>query len=137
MGATRHLIVGNGVAGTTAAQEIRRRDAAGRITVIADEGEPYYYRASLSEWIAEDNTTEMMYARTSAFYDAMRIESITGSVVQVDAESKQVLLKDGDRVPYDRLLIATGASPNVIPIDGLADPLAYRTWAELARSRHG
>ncbi|MGC9349894.1 MAG: NAD(P)/FAD-dependent oxidoreductase [Anaerolineae bacterium] len=128
MAATKYLIIGNGVAGITAAQEIRRHDEAGQITVIGDEGEPYYYRASLSEWIAEDNTTEMTYARTPEFYEAMHIETVTGLVSEVDPEQKSVTLENGDRMPYDKLLIATGARPNVIPIDGLSDPLAYRTW---------
>jgi nitrite reductase (NADH) large subunit len=128
MTATRYLIIGNGVAGISAAQEIRRHDDTGQITIIGDEGEPYYYRASLSEWIAEDNTTEMIYARTPAFYEAMRFETRTGLVNQVDPANKSVTLENGETIPYDKLLIATGARANVIPIDGLSDPLVYRTW---------
>ncbi|MCU0521533.1 MAG: FAD-dependent oxidoreductase [Anaerolineae bacterium] len=125
---TRYLIIGNGVAGITAAQEIRAHDPAGQITIIGDEGKPYYYRASLSEWIAEDSTTEQTYARTTGFYEAMRIENVTGRVDRIDAERKQVSLESGDQTPYDKLLIATGASPNAVPIAGLEDPMAYRTW---------
>ena len=41
---TRYLILGNGVAGLSAAQEIRRADPDGKITIVADEADPYYYR---------------------------------------------------------------------------------------------
>jgi nitrite reductase (NADH) large subunit len=133
MRATHYLIIGNGVAGVTAAQEIRRHDAAGQITLIGDETDPYYYRASLSEWITEDSTTDMTYARTAAFYKAMRLETPTGRVIQVDAEQKRVILEKGDPVSYDKLLIATGASANVAPIEGLNDSLVYRTWDDARR----
>ena len=128
MTTTHYVIVGNGVAGLSAAQEIRRHDPEGRITIVSDEDEPTYYRASLSEWIAEDNTTEMTYARTEGFYEAMRFERFIGLVSTVDAERKTVSMADGTQRSYDKLLIATGARASLIPIEGLEAPLGYRTW---------
>ncbi len=133
MAATHYVIIGNGIAGLSAAQEIRRHDSEGRITIVSDEVEPTYYRASLSEWIAEDNTTEMTYARTEGFYTTMGLERLTGRVDGVDPESKTVAMDDGTQQSYDRLLIATGARANVIPIEGLEAPLAYRTWDDARR----
>jgi nitrite reductase (NADH) large subunit len=127
---TRYLIIGNGVAGITAAEKIREVDADGEITVIGDEGEPYYYRASLSEWLSGDSTEEMVYARTPAFYDTMHIDVVDGLVTKVIPDEKQVELDSGATRSYDKLLIATGARANSFPIEGLADEeiLVYRTW---------
>ncbi|MGC9348143.1 MAG: NAD(P)/FAD-dependent oxidoreductase [Anaerolineae bacterium] len=128
MTGTRYVIIGNGIAGITAAQEIRHADRGGEITIVGDEGDPYYYRASLSEWISEKNTPEKVRARTSDFYENMRFETVDGRVTAVDPDAKTAVLEDGSSLSYDRLLIATGASPNRIPIDGLEDFLVYRTW---------
>jgi NADPH-dependent 2,4-dienoyl-CoA reductase/sulfur reductase-like enzyme len=85
----QYLIIGNGVAGITAAQAIRHADPAGGIVLIGDEGEPYYYRASLSEWISGQTTDEMLPGRTVEFYDQMHIEQVAGHVAQVDSAPNQ------------------------------------------------
>ncbi len=135
MNATRYLIIGNGVAGVTAAQTIREVDIEGEITLIGDEGEPYYYRASLSEWISGDNTKEMVYARTPAFYDEMNLNLVNGLVTEVMPDEKQVTLESGKTRAYDKLLIATGARANRFPIEGLEENkiLVYRTWDHARR----
>jgi nitrite reductase (NADH) large subunit len=127
---TRYLILGNGVAGLSAAQEIRRADAGGSITIVADEADPYYYRASLSEWISEKSSDDAIVARTPAFYESMRLETVQGLATGVDPHAKIVTLADDRQIPYDKLLIATGANANRIPIEGLADSLSYRTWQD-------
>mgnify|MGYP006291286495 FL=1 len=130
MKATHYLIIGNGVAGITAAEKIREVDHDGTITIIGDEGEPYYYRASLSEWISDDNTKEMVYARTPDFYEDMRLHVIDGLVTEVIPDRNHVKLANGETHSYDKLLIATGARANRFPIEGLDEEaiLVYRTW---------
>lgn len=130
MSETTYLIIGNGVAGVSAAQEIRRADPAGRILVIGDEGEPYYYRASLSEWLSGQTSDEMLPARTAAFYEQMRIEQETGRVERVEPDARRVHLTDGRSWGYDKLLIATGAQANVYPVEGLDEALVFRTLAD-------
>jgi nitrite reductase (NADH) large subunit len=122
----RYVIVGNGMAGITAAQEIRRADTKGRICLIGDEGEPYYYRASLSEWISEKTTDEMLPGRTRAFYRDMDIDEVDRHVIRVSPESQKVYLAGGETLSYDRLLIATGARANTFPIRGLEEILVFR-----------
>jgi NAD(P)H-nitrite reductase large subunit len=126
-----YLIVGNGMAGISAAQEIRRADAEGRITIVGDEGEPYYYRASLSEWMAGETTDEMLPGRTPAFYEQMRLEQLTDRVTRVDAAARQVTLESGASMAYDKLLLATGARANRFAIEGLDEILVYRTLADV------
>ena len=122
-----YVIIGDGMAGITAAQEIRHADGAGRIVLIGDEDEPYYYRASMSEWMSGQTTDEALPGRTPAFYDQMRIERMSGHAVGVDAERKYVSLAGGGTLTYDKLLIATGARANTFPIRGLKEMLVFRT----------
>jgi nitrite reductase (NADH) large subunit len=130
MAEAEYLIVGNGMAGITAVQEIRHADPAGRILLVGDEGEPYYYRASLSEWISGDITDEMLPGRTREFYEQMHIEQVMGHVLQVDAETRRAYLADGDHIDYAKTLIATGAHANTIPIPGLPETLVFRSLAD-------
>jgi NADPH-dependent 2,4-dienoyl-CoA reductase/sulfur reductase-like enzyme len=130
MSTQRFVIIGNGVAGITAAQELRQLDNDAGISIISNEHE-YYYRASLSEWISERNTKEMMAGRTSAFYEQMKFDRITGTVEAVDPAARQVLL-GGQTISYDKLLIATGAAPNQFPIPGLSDSLVFRNFQDSA-----
>jgi nitrite reductase (NADH) large subunit len=131
------LIIGDGMAGITAAQEMRRRDASARIMVVSEEREPYYYRASLSEWIAGRITRDMLGGRSPAFYDDMRLQRIVGRVTRVEADDHVVILADGRRIAYDRLLIATGASPNKLSVPGLVatQTLTFRSMADAERIR--
>ncbi|MBN1582329.1 MAG: FAD-dependent oxidoreductase, partial [Anaerolineae bacterium] len=76
----KYLIIGNGMAGIAAAQEIRHTDSGGRIMIISDEGEPYYYRASMSEWLFGELSDEMLPGRTRPFYTHMRLEQISAHV---------------------------------------------------------
>jgi nitrite reductase (NADH) large subunit len=135
MDETTYLIIGNGVAGITAAQEIRRadprgRDPRGRILVVSDEDEPYYYRASLSEWISGQNTAEALPGRTPEFYDLMHIEQMAAHVVRIEPDTRQAILEDGRAISYEKLLIATGAYSNVYPIEGLEEGLTFRSLAD-------
>jgi len=135
MAETTYLIIGNGMAGLSAVQAIRKRDRAGCIILIGDEGIPYYYRASLSEWISGDLTDAMLTGRTPGFYDALRIEQVTGHIARIDSDARQVHLEDGRALAYDKLLIATGARANVFPVEGLEEILVFRTWADARQIR--
>jgi len=130
MAEAEYLIIGNGMAGITAVQEIRHTDPAGHIVLVGDEGEPYYYRASLSEWISGDISDEMLPGRTREFYEQMRIEQVMGHVVRVDAQTHRAYLADGDHIDYAKALVATGALANAIPIPGLVETLAFRSLAD-------
>ncbi len=132
MADVEYLIIGNGVAGITAAQEIRYADAYGRMLIVGDEDQPYYYRASLSEWISGQTSDEMLPGRTAAFYEQMDIEQMRGRVTRIDADARQAYLANGDTLKYDKLLIATGAQANVHPVEGLAeaDTLVFRDLAD-------
>ncbi|MBN1877463.1 MAG: NAD(P)/FAD-dependent oxidoreductase [Anaerolineae bacterium] len=128
--AMRYVIIGNGMAGITAAQESRRVDPYGKITLIGDEGESYYYRASLSAWIAGDITDAMLPGRGERFYRDMHIKQVTGHVARVDPEAKMLEFEDGSSMAYDRLLIASGARANTVVIEGLETINVLRSWTD-------
>jgi len=126
----RYVIVGNGVAGMSAAERLRQRDPEARITLVSDESQPYYYRASLSEWIAGETDCSSLYGRTRAFYDQMRLEAVWSRVGRAVPDRQRAILDDGSELPYDALLLATGAQPIRLEIPGLRESLAFRTWAD-------
>lgn len=128
----KHLVViGNGIAGVSAAEEARRTDPEAQLTLIGNEPIPYYYRSSLTEWITGQLTDENIQARTPAFFDAMGINQVAGMVIRVDPDLKQLIFDDGQKTAYDALCIATGAHPNIIPVEGM-DPLEIITYRSMA-----
>ena len=135
MNVVEYLIVGNGVAGITAAQEIRRADPDGRIVIVSDEGEPYYYRASMSEWLSGQTSDEMLPGRSAEFYRHMRLEQLPGHVVRVDPEAHQVHLEEGTPIGYRKLLIASGARANTFPVKGLGEILVFRSLSDVRTIR--
>ncbi|MFT5510415.1 MAG: NAD(P)H-nitrite reductase large subunit [Hyphomicrobiaceae bacterium] len=131
-----HVILGAGPAGVTAAETIRKQDPTAEITLVGGEGEPPYSRMAipylLEGKIGEDGT----YLRqTKDHYQTHAIKVAQGPVTAVDTAAKSVALKDGNSIAYDKLLIATGASPVRPPIDGLDQPGVHTCWT-LEDARH-
>jgi len=115
----RHIIVGNGVAGITAATELARRQA-GQIVIYGAEPYPYYYRPRLPYFLAGDITQEQLVVHPDSWYESKGIEIHRGTTVaRLSTGQKSIALADGTEVPYDRLLIASGAVSFVPPIEGV------------------
>jgi len=116
---THYLIIGNGVAGTTAAEEIRKRDKEGAITIVTDESVPFYWRLQLNEYIAGELPEEKLHARKQEWYKEQGIDLQLKTRIQGgDVKEKAVITQDNQKLPYDRLLIATGSHSFVPPIKG-------------------
>jgi NAD(P)H-nitrite reductase large subunit len=115
----RYLIIGNGVAGVRAAEMIRRRDGGGEITIIGDEAEGFYYRPQLADFAAGAQDEAGMRAKPPEFYSSNRINLILGrKATALRAAEHKVTLDDGSERKYDRLLIATGAAPQMPDLPG-------------------
>ncbi len=115
----KYLIVGNGVAGTTAAEHIRSTDPEGSITILTDEGLPFYSRIRLNEYMGRDITEEDLVIRKDAWYDENRIKLLLNTSVTGADPDKKVVTTSGDNFfSYDRLLVATGSHSFVPPIKG-------------------
>ena len=123
---TRYLILGNGAAGATAAEEIRRLDAGGDITLIGAERYPMYSRPGLAYLLLDEIPERQVMARSSDWYADLGLRLFHGTAARVDATSQRVHLADGQALRYDRLLIATGARAAELPHTGpLPDGIVY------------
>jgi len=115
----KYLIVGNGVAGTTAAENIRKEDREGSITMVTDEDLPFYYRLRLSEYISGDLTEPELIVKKDAWYRDQDIDlRLSTRVKGAEPKGKTVILENDERLPYDFLLIATGSHSFIPPIKG-------------------
>src|SRR5665648_1076143 len=116
----RYVIVGNGVAGTTAADTIRGLDPEGSITFIARESFPPYCRPMISYLLAGTAELDELPIRPDDYYELLGARALLGvEAAGVDLAGHEVLVANGSRVPYDRLLVATGADPSRIEADNL------------------
>jgi len=115
----KYLIIGNGVAGTTAAENIRKRDDAGAIVILTEEDLPFYYRVRLPEYISGDVREEDLIVRKPSWYEERNIGLKTGvRVVDADPGKKVVITGDNQREEYDALLLAAGSHSFIPPIAG-------------------
>ncbi|UCF56996.1 MAG: NAD(P)/FAD-dependent oxidoreductase [Deltaproteobacteria bacterium] len=114
-----YLIIGNGVAGTTAAENIRKQDKEGNITVVTEEDLSFYYRVRLNEYISGDITEEQLIAKKERWYKDQNITlKLKTRIVGAEPNEKVVITEDNQRLSYDRLLIATGSHSFIPPIKG-------------------
>lgn len=110
-----YVIIGNGVAGVSAAEAIRQIDGQGAITMIADEKHPPYSRPMISLVLEGSVSPEALAIRGPNFYRDLHIEPLLGSRVQgIDIAAKTVRTAAGQTVGFDKLLIASGADPRPI-----------------------
>ncbi len=115
---THHLIIGNGAAGMSAAEEIRRRAPHSAITILSDEPHPMYSRPGLAYLLTGETHESNIYCRTAEDYNAQRLALIHGHATMLDLVRRSAHLVDGRVLAFDTLLLATGASPVVPPFPG-------------------
>jgi nitrite reductase (NADH) large subunit len=141
---TNYVILGNGVAGTTAAENIRKLDKEGKITILTDEDFPFYYRIRLNEYISGDIQDEALKAKKEAWYQDQEIAlRLNSRVIAGDPIKKVVKTEANQELPYDMLLLATGSHSFIPPINGsekkgvfalrsIKDAREILTWANKA-----
>ncbi len=115
----RFVIVGNGVAGTTAAETLRKADAACSIVLIDDEPYPLYNRIALPRVLKQTTQPERTIIKPIPWHAQNRIELLLETTVAgVDTEAKVVTTTTGRAFPYDKLLVASGGRPNPLTTPG-------------------
>ncbi|HJS96829.1 MAG TPA: FAD-dependent oxidoreductase [Solirubrobacteraceae bacterium] len=142
------VIVGAGLAGAKAAQELRDHGFDGRVVLIGSEPDRPYERPPLSkDYLRGESEREKAYVHPAAFYEEQDIELLTASAVAaIDPGASRVLLDDNRELAYDRLLLTMGAEPRRLPIPGaelngihylrtFADCDALRTLLEAGSGR--
>lgn len=132
-----YVIVGNSVAAVGAIRAIRNLDQQGNITVISRERHNAYGRPLISYLLGGVITERGMAYLPEGFYEENRINLLLNAeVTGVDTQARRVRMANGDVVPYDRLLLATGGDPFVPPIEGMADKdrvFTFTTWDDAAK----
>jgi len=114
------LIIGGGLAGGTAAEALRDEGFDGDITLVAGEAHPPYQRPPLSKgYLGGTEGTDAVILHPADWYAAHGIRLITGTAVTVlDPSGHAVALADGTPIGYDAVLLATGATPRMLPLPG-------------------
>ena len=114
-----YVIIGNGVAGTTAAENIRKIDKEGNITIVTDEDRAFYYRIRLNEFMSGDITEQDLIAKGDQWYRDQNIDlRLMTRVVRAELGERVIITDNKERLSYDRLLIATGSHSFIPPIKG-------------------
>ncbi|NQV88911.1 MAG: FAD-dependent oxidoreductase [Parcubacteria group bacterium] len=114
----RYLIIGGGVAGTTAAGELRRLDSSAEITIVCDEHHPLYSRVLLPLYLNGKVERERIFLKKESWYADQEIEWLRGDVaVRLNVKNKFVELLSGREIEYDKLLLTTGSEVRVIDAD--------------------
>jgi 3-phenylpropionate/trans-cinnamate dioxygenase ferredoxin reductase subunit len=118
-GGRTFVIVGAGLAGAKAAETLREESFDGRIVLVGAEAERPYERPPLSKDYLRGETHERPYVHDEGFYADREIELRTSTRAEnIDAAASELVLHGGERLRFDRLLLATGAEPRRLPIRG-------------------
>jgi nitrite reductase (NADH) large subunit len=126
----RVAIIGNGLSGTIFAKTLRELNPGAEITLFGEEKHLYYPRPNLIEYMAGNLPEERLFPFKPEWYRDLDLQlHLDCTVVRIERDSRVVFTSDGDRYPYDRLLLATGAYASIPPFQGADKPgvFAVRT----------
>jgi 3-phenylpropionate/trans-cinnamate dioxygenase ferredoxin reductase subunit len=131
------IIAGAGLAGAKAAETLRAEGFAGRIALIGSEPEIPYERPPLSKGLLLGTAERTdAYVHEAGWYAEHDVDLRTATTVRaIDADKHRIRLSDGDDLEYDKLLLATGASPRPLGVPGaaLGNVHSLRTLADSDR----
>jgi NAD(P)H-nitrite reductase large subunit len=126
---TSHVIVGDGIAGSSAAETIREEDPDADVTVITDEGEALYNRILIKEFAKGKLPAAPISIHEPDWYAERGIDlELDTYVTEVDPDAHQVHTHQGDVYEYDKLLIATGGTPAQLPTDNSDAEGIHHFW---------
>ena len=116
---TDYLIIGGGVAGTTAAEFIRIKDPSGSITIVTEEPDRLYSRVMLPHYLREMVPYDRLFVRTPDQYSEKKITLLTNSRVEkINTNLKNSILSNGEEIEYEKLLLASGGKVNKLSVAG-------------------
>lgn len=109
------VIIGGGIAGTSAAEELRKLDASVNITIVEQEHHPLYSRVILGHYVNGKVSREKVFLKTWEWYEDQRIDVMPGVRVDaIDCTNRFVRTSEGRELPFDALVIAAGSELNTI-----------------------
>jgi NADPH-dependent 2,4-dienoyl-CoA reductase/sulfur reductase-like enzyme len=136
----RHVIIGSSAAGLKAAETLRAYAPASTVTLISDEAQRPYSRPLLTYLLSREVTLERVWLREEDYFARWGLSARLGErVVRVDPAAHEVQLASGESLPFDRLLIASGARPRRLNIPGadLEGVFTLRNLADWQRLDRG
>lgn len=143
----RVVVVGNGIAGVTAADFVRRHHPECEIAIVGQEPHPLYNRMGISRVVYGRTAMRGLFLLPDGWYDDNRIDCwLNTTASRLDLQAQTVELATGDVLPYDRLILATGSSAAVPPLNGFGgagsfvlrqadDAIALRRFAQDRNAR--
>jgi len=125
---TKHVIVGGGPVATNAIETIRQFDSgASQITLVCDE--PAHSRMALPYWLSGQIPREQTHTGDDAYFQKLSVDALIGTRANsLDVAGKTLSLDNGQTLEFDKLLIATGASPVALSIPGADLPGVQSLW---------
>lgn len=134
------VIVGASLAGAKAAKSLRGHGFDGRILLIGDESDPPYERPPLSKgYLQGKQNRDTIFVQQPQWYADQDIDLLLDTTVtEIDRDRRAVTVSSGDRIDYDKLLLATGASPRRLAVPGgdLDGVLYLRRVGDCERIQH-
>ena len=121
------LIIGGGVCGTSAAEEIRKRDADACITIVSNEPHPLYSRVLLPHYIHNQIPRERVFLKSLDWYRERNIELVFDEVTALDCAARSVTCATRRMFSYDKLLIAGGGIVNRLPVSSRPNAFHFQT----------
>ena len=132
----RYIIIGDGAAGTTAAQALRAADTGATIAILSDDPHAAYFRSALTNYLLGELREEQIWAVPPSFYDENAIHRALVRVAKVDTQRSLLWLAQGGRpIGYDALVLACGARARPPTFDGAWLPgiMTMRTLQDVHR----
>ncbi len=133
------VIIGNGIAGVTVAETLRKYSENAKITIIDKCWEPVYYKPMLSKFIGQDEMPNTFYLHDHKWYETNNIKFIAPVVMDIiDTKIKEIKLNTGDVIAYDKLVIASGSESFMPPIknNNLKGVVTLRTYKDAIKIKN-
>jgi NAD(P)H-nitrite reductase large subunit len=131
----KYVIIGDGIAGATAAETIRKQDEDAEIRIFTDESEPLYNRIMLKTYMKGTLPKQYTKVHDENWYDKRDIQlHLDTRVESIGRNEKTVETESGENFEYDKLLVATGGSPRKLPQDEGFENLHYMWTMEDAET---
>lgn len=131
----KYVIIGASAAGLATAEEIRKNDSQGEITILTEEAYMPYSRPSISYYLKGKVKESDMALRKSSFYKTNNINVVTNSKVTAIDTDKKVVKVSRKTYPYDKLCLATGSVPFVPPMENVSGKTNALTFLDLAATK--
>ena len=127
--AASYVIIGDGIAGSSAAETLREGAPDADVTVITDEGEALYNRILIKEFAKGKLPEAPISIHDPDWYDERDIDlRLDTYVTEIDAASRTLHTHEGDTIEYDKLLVATGGTPVQLPVENSDAEGIHHFW---------